>query len=92
MNYFIDTNQAHNILIADEGMTVYIIPRKFDMLIDNLNYFTSFETLCGFAKCKNEQAYTTITDHEFGNKLRQQVSLDEAAFEEIKEALTQKFL
>jgi hypothetical protein len=59
-------------------MTVYIIPRKFDMLIENLNFFSSFETLCGFIKCKNERAFTTITDSEFANQLRNEVSLDEA--------------
>lgn len=36
LNYLIDQNIPHNILIADEGMTLYIIPRKFDMLIDNI--------------------------------------------------------
>ena len=33
-------------------MTLYIIPRKFDMMIENVQFFTSFETLCGFAKFK----------------------------------------
>ena len=60
LNYFIDNNQPHNILIADEGMTVYLIPRKFDMLIDNLTFFTSFETLCGFVKCKNENTFRSL--------------------------------
>jgi len=36
LNYFIDKNIPHNILVADEGMTMYIIPRKFDMLIENV--------------------------------------------------------
>ena len=60
LNYLIDQNIPHNILIADEGMTLYIIPRKFDMLIDNLQCFTSFETLCGFIKFKSESAYNSI--------------------------------
>merc|ERR1711988_887454 len=45
LNYLIDQNIPHNILITDEGMTLYIIPRKFDLLIDNIPFFTSFETL-----------------------------------------------
>lgn len=36
LNYLIDQNIPHNILIADEGMTLYIIPRKFDMLIEGV--------------------------------------------------------
>ena len=57
LNYLIDMNIPHNILIADEGMTLYIIPRKFDLLIENVSFFTSFETLSGFIKCKTENAY-----------------------------------
>eukprot|EP00356_Strombidium_inclinatum_P007109 CAMPEP_0170482874 /NCGR_PEP_ID=MMETSP0208-20121228/2699_1 /TAXON_ID=197538 /ORGANISM="Strombidium inclinatum, Strain S3" /LENGTH=118 /DNA_ID=CAMNT_0010755757 /DNA_START=776 /DNA_END=1132 /DNA_ORIENTATION=- len=57
LNYLIDQNIPHNILIADEGMTLYIIPRKFDLLIENVNFFTSFETLCGFVKFKTQEAY-----------------------------------
>ena len=36
LNSLIDQNIPHNILISDEGMTLYIIPRKFDLLIDNV--------------------------------------------------------
>jgi len=55
INYMIATNMPHNILIADEGMTMYIIPRKFDLLLDeSVNFYTSFETLAGFAKYKTE--------------------------------------
>ena len=57
LNYLIDQNIPHNILIADDGMTLYIIPRKFDLLIEKVSFFTSFETLCGFVKFKTESAY-----------------------------------
>ena len=59
LNHLIEANIPHNILVADEGMTLYIIPRKFDMLIETVQFFTSFESLCGFVKFKNETAYTT---------------------------------
>lgn len=36
INHLIDSNIPHNILVADEGMTLYIIPRKFDMLIEGV--------------------------------------------------------
>ena len=36
LNYLIELNIPHNILIADEGMTIYIIPRKFDLLIEGV--------------------------------------------------------
>ena len=57
LNYLIDQNIPHNILMADEGMTLYIIPRKFDLLIENIQFFTSFETLCGFIKFKTQKAF-----------------------------------
>lgn len=34
INLMIDLNMPHNILVTDEGMTVFVIPRKFDMMID----------------------------------------------------------
>lgn len=57
LNYLIDQNIPHNILVADEGMTLYIIPRKFDMLIEGVQFFTSFESLCGYVKFKTENAF-----------------------------------
>jgi hypothetical protein len=60
LNYLIDQNIPHNILMADEGMTLYIIPRKFDLLIENIQFFTSFETLCGFIKFKTQTAFNEM--------------------------------
>ena len=57
LNYLIDQNIPHNILITDDGMTLYVIPRKFDLLIERVAFHTSFESLCGFVKFKNKQAY-----------------------------------
>ena len=51
----IDLNVPHNILVTDEGMTVFVIPRKFDMLIENVPFYTSFESLSGFVKYKTQQ-------------------------------------
>lgn len=65
LNYFIDKNIPHNLLISDDGMTIYIIPRKFDLLIENVNFFTSFESLCGFVKCKGEQTFKNFKYDDF---------------------------
>ena len=61
LNHLIEANIPHNILFADEGMTLYIIPRKFDMLVDGVQFFTSFESLCGFVKYKSEAAFESST-------------------------------
>lgn len=92
LNYFIDKNIPHNILIADEGMTMYVVPRKFDLLIDNVSFFTSFETLCGFVKCKSEQAYKTLKADELNKRLQSAVSLKDQEFDTIKKDLIEKFL
>lgn len=84
LNYLIDQNIPHNILIADEGMTLYIIPRKFDLLIDNVQFFTSFETLCGFIKFKTEQAYTEATEESMNKQMAESVSLTAEDFERMK--------
>lgn len=72
-------------------MTVYILPRKFDLLIENMNFFTSFETLCGFIKCKGENAYKGIRFDDYYKRMSQAVSLKESEFVEIKEDLIKKF-
>jgi hypothetical protein len=92
LNHFIDKNLPHNLLIADEGMTIYLIPRKFDLLIEGVTFFTSFESLCGVVKCKTEAAYKAIRQDELGKRLATAVSLKEAEFEGLKRELVQKFL
>lgn len=91
MNYLIDLNIPHNLLVADEGMTIYIIPRKFDLLIENVSFFTSFETLCGFLKCKTEVAYNGATTDKIEKELRESVSVNAEDFERFKTELISKF-
>ena len=92
LNHLIDLNIPHNILIADEGMTLYIIPRKFDLLIENVSFFTSFETLCGFFKFKTEAAYTACTIDSITEQLGSSVSVGQADFERMKTELIDKFM
>ena len=92
LNYLIDMNIPHNILIADEGMTLYIIPRKFDLLIENVSFFTSFETLCGFVKFKTEQAYTSCKLETITEQLTNSVSVGDADFDRMKNELIEKFM
>jgi hypothetical protein len=73
-------------------MTLYIIPRKFDLLIENVNFFTSFETLCGFIKCKQENGFKNLKYDEFSKRVSSGVSLKESEFEVIKKDIVDKFL
>lgn len=71
---------------------MYIIPRKFDLLIENVNFFTSFETLCGLVKCKIETAYKNLKYEEFDKRVQGGVSLKDTEFSVIKKDLIDKFL
>ena len=92
LNYLIDMNIPHNILIADEGMTLYIIPRKFDLLIENVSFFTSFESLCGFIKCKTESAFQGCSYDEIKKQMVQSVSVGDTDFDRMKNELVEKFM
>jgi len=92
LNHLIDKNIPHNLLIADEGMTLYIIPRKFDLLIDGVTFFTSFESLCGVVKCKTEAAYNSAKQDDLCKRLSSAVSLKGQEFEGLKRELVDKFL
>jgi len=71
---------------------MYIIPRKFDLLIDGVNFFTSFESLCGFVKFKNEASYKNMRQDDLCKRLNASVSLKESEFSTLKKELVQKFL
>ena len=92
LNYLIDQNIPHNILISDDGLTIYIIPRKFDLLIENSNFNTGFETLCGYVNCKVEMAYKNVKYEEFCKRMSAAVSLKQSEFDTIKKDMVTKFL
>lgn len=92
LNHLIDKNIPHNLLIADDGMTIYVIPRKFDLLIEGINFSTSFESLCGLVKCKNETGFKQAKHDDLCKRLASGVSLKEGEFQELKREIVQKFL
>ena len=92
INHMIDQNIPHNVLVTDEGMTVYVIPRKFDMMIENVGFFTSFESVCGFVKFKTQQSYDNTDETSLLKQMKEQVSLDVGEFNKLKEQLVSKFM
>lgn len=79
-------------MVADEGMTLYIIPRKFDMLIENVQFFTSFESLCGVVKFKNEESYMKCNEQSITAQMADYVSLSDEDFARMKSELVDKFM
>jgi hypothetical protein len=92
INLMIDLNIPHNILITDEGMTVFLLPRKFDMLIDKVPFYTSFESLCGFVKYKTELSYQASSEASIAQLMADQVSLGQKEFADFKDQLAAKFM
>ena len=78
-------------MIADDGMTIYIVPRKFDMLIENVDFMTSFESLCGFVKFKNAQKFANCNWDVVKQQMETSVSLSVIDFERMKSELVAKF-
>ena len=73
-------------------MTLYIIARKFDLLIENVQFFTSFETLCGFIKFKTEAAYQGANYQDISNQFKTSISVGDEDFERMKDELVEKFM
>jgi hypothetical protein len=92
INLMIDVNMPHNILVTDEGMTVYVLPRKFDMVIENVPFFTSFESLCGFVKFKSADAYEQADEAKVLQMLSEKVSLSQSEFDDFQQKLVSKFM
>lgn len=92
INLMIDLNMPHNLLVTDEGMTVFVIPRKFDMLIDEVPFYTSFESLCGFVKFKTQQSFAQATEESICQLMSEKVSLSPVEFDEFKGKLMSKFM
>jgi hypothetical protein len=91
LNMLIDGNTPHNILVSDRGETVYVIPRKFDMLINAAHFSTEFNDLCGLLKCKDEKSYDSITWEQYAKFLKREVALDDDAFLKLQKNLVGKF-
>jgi hypothetical protein len=91
INLMIDMNVPHNILVSDEGMTVFVIPRKFDMTIEKVPFYTSFESLCGFVKFKTAQSFSQASESGVQELMKEQVSLSETEFRDLQVKLVNKF-
>lgn len=76
----------HNLIFADLGQTIYIIPRQHESLHQNETMKCAWMEVAGLAICRDEETYNTITTKSFEEILAAQVSLDEKEFNEIKEA------
>ena len=54
--------------------------------------FTSFETLCGFVKCKTDVGFKGLKYEEYVKKMSHHVSMKDTEFSSIKNDIIEKFL
>ena len=57
LSLMVDRNVPHNVMIAEGGLAVYLVPRKFDLLIEDSRFFTGFDCVCGLVKCKDKATF-----------------------------------
>ncbi len=87
----VEKNIPHNMMISDGGLKIYIIPRKFDLLIEDARFFTTFSDLCGVVKCKLEATFKEVKWEEYAQFLQAHVGLEWATFHEILVGIYKKF-
>lgn len=78
-------------MFADKGETAYVIPRKFDMLINASHFSTEWNDLCGLIKCKDENSFKTIDFGTYSKFLWKEVALDQDSLQKVKKILIEKF-
>lgn len=96
LNLLIEKNIAHNVFISadthtEDASVIYILPRKYDLLIEDSRFFTSFNNLCGLIKLKDKETYQNIKFADYADFLSKNVSLSDDAFDTLKKDLVNKF-
>ena len=83
----------HNLLIADRGCTMYIIPRQHESKQANLDKLRcGFFEISGLAICWEKDFYDKLDKATFEEYLTKYVSLPDKEFDQIKEDLKKSLI
>lgn len=91
INFFIDLDIPHNMMIADKGQTIYIIPRKFEREFKDFNIHASWLEIAGLAVSRSKDAHQAMTAESFEKTLSTEVSLEKTEFETLKTKVNEFF-
>lgn len=82
----IESEIPHNLVIADKGRIIYIVPRKFDS--QNLPINTCWNDLAGLVTVKHPEEFQDLVANEekIMNILNEHVSLKEDDFSSLTES------
>jgi ATP adenylyltransferase/5',5'''-P-1,P-4-tetraphosphate phosphorylase II len=84
-NYLLEKLIPHNLIVADKGLTIYIIPRQHEDTYKIKSLRCAWLEIAGLALCRDEETYNTLTKKGFEEILTNHVSLTEKEFGDIRE-------
>ena len=79
----------HNLLISNEGRTIYVIPRKFHQ--SELVFNTCWNDICGLPTFKEEEKFKNFEEIDFVEILQNNVSISKEEFENLTNMIIEKF-
>eukprot|EP00331_Platyophrya_macrostoma_P021806 CAMPEP_0176455772 /NCGR_PEP_ID=MMETSP0127-20121128/30840_1 /TAXON_ID=938130 /ORGANISM="Platyophrya macrostoma, Strain WH" /LENGTH=383 /DNA_ID=CAMNT_0017845501 /DNA_START=16 /DNA_END=1167 /DNA_ORIENTATION=+ len=91
INFLIDLDIPHNMLIGDRGYSIYIIPRKFERMFKDFNIHASWLEIAGLAISRSKEGHQAMTAESFEKTLSTEVSLEKAEFDAIRKKITSFF-
>jgi hypothetical protein len=86
---FVDKNIPHNLLMSDNGMSFYIIPRKWHPFEES-KYASGFLDLSGIFHCFDEDDWKTTEFEDYSNWLKEHITLNPDEFSQIKKDIIEK--
>jgi len=84
-NYLLEKEVPHNLLFADSGLTIYIIPRQHEKVRKNETLQCAWLEIAGLAICRSEEYFNKIDKDSYEEVLTKEVSLSEKDFNALKE-------
>ena len=79
----------HNLLISNEGRTIYVIPRKFHQ--SELVFNTCWNDICGLPTFKEEEKFKNFEENDYIEILQNNVSISKEEYENFTNMIIEKF-
>ena len=90
-NILIEMDIPHNLLIAERGLKVYIIPRKFEKEFSEFSMQASWLEIAGLIVLRSKKAFQSVTVEAFERIMSEEVSLDQELYDSFKQKATELF-
>ena len=88
INLLLDNDIPHNMILAGQGKTVYIFPRKDQKANTSTDMKSSWIELAGIAICLSEESFDKMKYDVYNQILKEEVKLEESKYESIKKEFT----